>query len=86
MRHEEQDIDQECEQRHQQRRQKQNQQREKESRRMRRAVEVSGSRQTKANEGQESGNGMYDENRRERFAGTRRQVEVIAGATDVGCE
>lgn len=53
---------------------------------MRRAMEMGGGGQTKANEGQECGDRVYDQYRRERFAGTRRQVEIIAVGIDIGCE
>lgn len=85
MRYEEQDIDQKREQSHQQRRQEQDEESQEKARRMGRGVEVGCGRQAETNEGQESGDGVDDQDRRERLAGARGEVEIGAGAVYIAC-
>lgn len=63
MRHKEQDIDQKREERNQKGRQQQNQEGQQEARRMGGAVEVGGSGEAEANQGQQGGDGVNDEDR-----------------------
>lgn len=72
MRYEEQDVNQKGEQRHKQGRQKQNEQSEEEARRVRRGMEMGSDRQTQADQCQKRSDGVYDQDRGERLAGSRR--------------
>lgn len=80
---EQQDIDQESQQSNQQGWQKQNQQGQQVAGRMRRAMEMSGSRETQTDQGKQRSDGMNDENRGQRASRTRWQIKlVIVGILD----
>jgi hypothetical protein len=85
MRHEEQDIHQECQQSYEQCWQKQNKERQQEARRVGGRMEVGRGRQAETNEGQKCGDWVDDEDRGEGFACTGREIEIIAGAINIIC-
>lgn len=80
MRHKQKNINQEGKERHQEGRQQQDQEGQQEARGVGGAVEVRGSGQTEADQGQEGGDGVDDEDRRQRLARTRGKIEVVACA------
>lgn len=83
MRDKQQDIDEESEEGDQEGREQEDQQGQEISRRMRRAMEVSGGSQAQANEGEKGGNGMDDQNGRERFAGAGGKIEVVSSSRQI---
>jgi len=77
VRNEQQNIDQESQESNQQGGESQNEKSQQIARRVGGRVEVSGHSQAEANEGQESCDGMDDEDGRERCSSARRQGELI---------